>query len=89
MEKRVTTGKVSTHQRVLQRKNVCYLFTSIFKATARINTAVNKKTNTRRSCRSLCFNCSRYFLKKNIVLVSATVRPILQVEKIRVIWPCF
>ena len=43
----------------------CMLFIYFhFQATARINTTDNKKTNTRRSCRSLCFNCSWYFFLK-------------------------
>ena len=48
-KKRVTTGKVSMHQRVLQWKMyVSYfnLFAFIFKATASLNTADNKKKHS-------------------------------------------
>ena len=50
-----------------------------FKGMSKINTAEKKKSNNRRSCRSLCrICCSRKFVE-NIFSNIATVRPILLV----------
>ena len=61
----------------------------MFQAAARINTADNKKQTLVGAVGVFASIVLDILFKKNIVFVSATVRPILLVEKIRVNWPCF
>ena len=46
----------------------------------KINTAENKKSNIRRSCRNLCLIFCNQKFAENVVDYNATVRPILLVK---------
>ena len=51
-----------------------------FKGMAKINTAENKISNIRRSCRRLCLICCNQKFAENVLSNIATVGPILLVK---------
>ena len=66
-----------------------------FKGIPKINTAENKKSNIRRSCRNLCLIFCNQKFAENVFSYNATVRPILLVKNkkgrsvlILFIFPC-
>ena len=54
-----------------------------FKGMAKINTAENKKSNIRRSCRNLCIIFCNQTFAENVFSYNATVRPILLVKNMK------
>ena len=54
-----------------------------FEGMPRINTAENKKSNIRRSCRNLCLIFCNQKFAENVFIYNATVRPILLVKNMK------
>ena len=54
-----------------------------FKGMPKINTAENKKSNIRRSCRNLCLIFCNQKIAENVFSYNATVRPILLVKNMK------
>ena len=67
----------------LRSKKVFVFVYFHFKGMPKINTAENKKSNIRRSCRNLCLIFCNQKFDENVFSNNATVRPILLVKHMK------
>ena len=70
-------------RRDLRSKKVFVFVYFHFKGMPKINTAENKKSNIRRSCRNLCLIFCNQKFAENDFSYNATVRPILVVKHMK------
>ena len=70
-------------RRDLRSKKVFVFVYFHFKGMSKINTAENKKSNIRRSCRNLCLIFCNQKFAENVFDYNATVRPILLVKHMK------
>ena len=71
---------MSVSRRDLRSKKVFVFVYFHFKGMSKINSADNKKSNIRRSCRNLCLIFCNQKFAENVFSYNATVRPILLVK---------
>ena len=74
---------MSVRRRDLRRKKAVLFIYFHFKGMPKINTAENKKSNIRRSCRNLCLIFCNQKFAENVFSYNATVRPILLVKNMK------